>query len=287
MLTVERIAYVHETTAAWRRAGNRIAFVPTMGNLHAGHMALVERAKGVADRVVASIFVNPLQFGPSEDYQTYPRTLPQDSELLTQAGVDLLFAPTVKEMYPRGQAATTRVVVPELSHILCGAFRPALFEGAATVVNRLFNIVQPDVALFGEKDFQQLLVLRRMVEDLCMPVEVMGVPTVREHDGLAMSSRNGYLSPEDRRRAPLLYESLRSVEAAVASGRRDFDQLEREAGERLQAGGFAVDYVAIRRQVDLQPPTSEADQALVVLAAARLGQARLIDNLALPLRSAA
>ncbi len=208
MERIESLRDLRERVTAWRSAGARLAFVPTMGNLHAGHLTLVREARALADMVVASIFVNPLQFGAGEDLDAYPRTLEDDRRLLAGEGCDLLFTPRVDEVYPRGQAAQTRVEVPGLSDILCGARRPGHFVGVSTVVCKLFNMVQPNLALFGEKDFQQLLVIRRMVEDLAMPVEIVGVPTVRESDGLAMSSRNGYLTAEERARAPVLYRVL-------------------------------------------------------------------------------
>ena len=209
METVNTIAAMRQRVAAWRRADERIAFVPTMGNLHAGHIHLVTQAMAMADRVVCSIFVNPMQFGPNEDFERYPRTLAEDSAKLQQVKADLLFAPPVEEVYPSGHKAATQLSVPGVSEGLCGASRPGHFVGVATVVAKLFNIVQADVALFGEKDYQQLQVIRHMVADLCFPIEIMGVPTVREADGLAMSSRNGYLSREERVKAPAIYRSLR------------------------------------------------------------------------------
>ena len=262
----------------WRRAGLKIALVPTMGNLHEGHLTLVREARRRAERVVVSIFVNPMQFGPKEDYRSYPRTLEQDTDMLVREGVDLLFAPDVATVYPSGQEAQTRVEVPGLSDILCGAVRPGHFVGVATVVCKLLNMVQPDLALFGEKDLQQLTVLRHMVADLCMPVEVLGVATVREPDGLAMSSRNQYLDPEQRRLAPTLYRTLRNLAERVRSGERHFRRLEREAGETLAEAGFTPDYVSIRRLTDLGEANTD-DRELVVVAAVRLGVARLIDNL--------
>lgn len=263
--------------AAWRANRERIAFVPTMGNLHAGHIALVRRAREQVPRVVSSVFVNPLQFGPAEDLDAYPRTLERDRALLAQAGCDLLFAPAVATMYPRGQAVQTRVEVPEISDILCGACRPGHFVGVATVVCKLLNMVQPDLALFGEKDFQQLLVIRRMVEDLALPVEVQGVATVREPDGLAMSSRNGYLTAAERIQAPALYRALRAAAEGLTAG-RDPRTVEQEAAAAIAAAGLRPDYVSVRRARDLGIPDA-ADRELAVLAAAYLGRARLIDNL--------
>ncbi|RKT46914.1 pantoate--beta-alanine ligase [Thiocapsa rosea] len=277
MKTIETLEDLREQVRAWRGAGERVAFVPTMGNLHAGHLTLIAEARARAPRVVASIFVNPMQFGPAEDLDAYPRTLARDRELLEAAGCDLVFAPNVATVYPRGSEAQTRVEVPGLSDVLCGESRPGHFRGVATVVCKLFNMVQPDVALFGEKDFQQLLVIRRMVEDLAMPVEIVGVPTVREPDGLAMSSRNGYLSPSERARAPALRRVLTAARQSLLAGTAAAS-VEREAEDALREAGLAPDYVRVRATHDLRPAT-QADRDLVILAAAYLGQARLIDNL--------
>lgn len=278
MLKVESIQELRAIVQAWRWAGDRTAFVPTMGNLHAGHIELVRQARGLADRVVVSIFVNPLQFGVNEDFASYPRTLDEDRQQLGQVGTDLVFIPAVATVYPDGQEVQTRVLVPGLSGILCGASRPGHFEGVATVVCKLFNLVQPDLAVFGEKDFQQLSIIRRMVRDLCLPIEILGVPTVREVDGLAMSSRNGYLTPSERQQAPALYRVLRCLAERVRAGERDFPRLEREGIEALTAEGFRPDYLSLRRIEDLQPPGVD-DQRLILLAAAFLGRTRLIDNL--------
>lgn len=275
--TIEQISTLRERVAGWRRAGHRVAFVPTMGNLHAGHLALVTEARRLAERVVVSIFVNPLQFGPQEDFAAYPRTLARDQELLAGAGTDLLFAPTVAAVYPRGQAEQTRVEVPGISDILCGASRPGHFVGVATVVCKLFNMVQPDLAVFGEKDFQQLLVIRLMTLDLSLPVAIQGLATVREADGLAMSSRNGYLTTEERVRAPALYRTLRHCAEWLEAG-LDPATVERQAGEEIATAGFTPDYFSVRRAADLGLP-ARGERELVVLAAARLGRARLIDNL--------
>ncbi|EGV18763.1 pantoate--beta-alanine ligase [Thiocapsa marina] len=277
MNTIETVEGLRAQVAAWRVAGERVAFVPTMGNLHAGHLALVAQARARAQRVVASIFVNPMQFGPAEDLDAYPRTLARDRELLEAAGCDLLFAPGVATVYPRGSEAQTRVEVPGLSDVLCGESRPGHFRGVATVVCKLFNMVQPDVALFGEKDFQQLLVIRRMVEDLAMPVEIVGVPTVREPDGLAMSSRNGYLSPSERARAPALRRVLTQARESLLAGNA-VALVEREAEDALREAGLTPDYIRVCTTDDLRPAT-ESDRDLVILAAAYLGRARLIDNL--------
>ena len=262
---------------AWRARENRIAFVPTMGNLHAGHLKLVRHARAIADRVVVSIFVNPMQFGPDEDYATYPRTFDADKAALMDEDADLLFAPDASEIYQGGLENTTRVEVPGLGSILCGAFRPVFFTGIATVVTRLFNMVQPDIALFGEKDYQQLIVIKRMTEELCLPVTIEGVATVRETDGLAMSSRNHYLTEKERADAAELYRVLCEVKAQVEEGATDFARIESAAMARLAAAGFRPDYVSIRRAADLNEPAAR-DRQLRVLAAAWLGSARLIDN---------
>jgi pantoate--beta-alanine ligase len=277
MQTLHTVSDLRDCLQRWRRDGRRLALVPTMGNLHTGHLRLVEEARVCAARVVVSIFVNPLQFGPQEDYQSYPRTLESDQANLQAAKADLLFTPAVEEMYPRGCDHATRVEVPELSAILEGAFRPGHFAGVATVVLKLFNVVQPDVALFGEKDYQQLMVVRRMVADLSLPIEIIGVPTVREPDGLAMSSRNQYLNQEERALAPFLYRTLREAAAALSKGRRDFERLQVEAVEKLSAH-MRPDYVAIRAADTLMLPAANTAD-FVVLAAAWLGKARLIDNL--------
>ncbi len=279
MMVIAELGGLRATVAAWRREG-RIAFVPTMGNLHAGHLTLVHEARKLADRVAVSIFVNPLQFGAGEDFASYPRTFERDRELLLDAGVDLLFAPTSELMYPRPAALQTRVEVPGLSDLLCGASRPGHFVGVATVVCKLFNMVQPNVALFGRKDYQQLAVIRRMTEDLDLPVRVVGVPTVREADGLAMSSRNGYLTPEERALAPALYRVLQEAAAVIQRGSRDFAAVEHRSVAALQGAGLRPDYFSVRRAADLHPAQPE-DSDLVLLAAAYLGKARLIDNLEL------
>lgn len=266
---------------AWRamryRAGKSVAFVPTMGNLHRGHAALIDRAREIADFVLVSIFVNPAQFAPGEDYGNYPRTLDRDRELVDEHGGDALFIPAAEEMFPHGSERAAAVEVPALSQSLCGAFRPGHFRGVASVVARFFNLVQPDFALFGEKDYQQLLVIRRMVEELCFAVDVVAVPTVREADGLALSSRNGYLTAEERSRAPLLFRGLKEAAAALAEGRTPA-AVEAEGERKLRNAGFRPDYFAVRRALDLGPPV--AAHELRVLAAAWLGEARLIDNIA-------
>lgn len=266
---------------AARKAGKSIAFVPTMGNLHDGHITLVKAAKRRADVVVASIFVNPTQFGVNEDFDKYPRTLPADSALLADADCDLLFAPDAREMYPDGRSQHTSVSVSRITDVLCGASRPGHFTGVATVVCKLFNIVQPDMALFGEKDYQQLAVIRCMARELCFPVEVIGVPTVRADDGLALSSRNGFLSADERQQAPLIFQTLSNLRSAIESGQRDYTMLAQAARSHLDKCGFVTDYLDIRRQ-DLVDASAD-DKALVILVAARLGATRLIDNLAFEL----
>jgi pantoate--beta-alanine ligase len=262
---------------AWRREGLVIGFVPTMGNLHEGHLSLINVARSRADRVVASIFVNPLQFGEGEDYSSYPRTEERDRALLEENGCDAVFLPAVRELYPERGMPVTIVEVPELSNILCGAHRPGHFRGVATVVAKLFNLVEPDLAVFGEKDFQQLVVIQRMVEDLCFPVEIVGAPTGREDDGLAMSSRNQYLSESERQIAPALHRELEHAAKALSEGERDFAKICDRVLAALWEEGFKPDYCEIRRAADLAE-AGEADRELVILVAARLGRARLIDN---------
>jgi len=262
----------------WHRDGQRVAFVPTMGNLHAGHMSLIEMARRHGERFVASIFVNPMQFGPNEDFAHYPRTPRADENMLAAAGCDLMFMPDVTEIYPAGPAGSTRVEIAPLSRILEGEYRPGHFEGVTTVVAKLFNIVQPEVAVFGEKDFQQLTVIRRMVADLCLPVEIIGAPTVRESDGLAMSSRNQYLTPAERQLAPGIFATLENATRRVASGEGDFAAIERAGIESLTAAGLRPDYFSIRNAEDLSPPHADT-RHLVVLTAVRMSRARLIDNL--------
>lgn len=274
---VARPHELRERVAQWRRKGERIAFVPTMGNLHAGHGSLVSRATELAEHVIVSIFVNPLQFGPNEDFAAYPRTPEDDRQLLSSLDAEVLFAPEVDDIYPRGQETTARVHVPGLEDILCGAFRPGHFMGVATVVTKLLNLVQPDVALFGEKDFQQLMIIRRAAIDLCMPVEIVGVQTTREQDGLAMSSRNRYLKPEQRAVAPEIFAALERARLALESGSSDYAALEKAGAESLQKAGFRPDYFAVRDANTLQLPEIGAKD-LVVLTAARIGRARLIDN---------
>jgi pantoate--beta-alanine ligase len=278
MQTVTTIEAVRAHVRTWRAARQNIALVPTMGNLHAGHASLLDTAHERASRVVASIFVNPLQFGPAEDFAGYPRTLAEDQALLSEARCDLLFAPSVAELYPDQGTQQTVVSVRGLTDILCGPFRPGHFDGVATVVAKLFGIVTPDLAVFGEKDFQQFMVIRRMTIDLSLPVEVIGAPTVRASDGLALSSRNRYLSSEERARAPAIYRALRTAADALRTGSRDYAALERQGWLAIEQAGMKPDYFTILEAGDLSNPNAQSTD-LVVLAAARLGRARLIDNL--------
>jgi pantoate--beta-alanine ligase len=278
MDTVTKIAAVREHVRRWRSEGRRVAFVPTMGNLHPGHVSLIEAARRHGDRFVASIFVNPMQFGPNEDFAHYPRTPTQDERMLADAGCNLMFMPDVAEVYPNGSERATRVDVPGLSRILDGEFRPGHFEGVSTIVATLFHIVEADVAVFGEKDFQQLAVIRRMVSDLHLPVEIVGAPTVRDADGLAMSSRNQYLTSTERPVAPRIYETLQAAAQRLGSGDADFASIERFGVEALTKVGMKPDYFAVRRATDLGAPANDTKH-LVVLTAARLGKARLIDNI--------
>jgi pantoate--beta-alanine ligase len=280
MDVVERVAELRAAVSSLRSRGLGIGFVPTLGNLHAGHLSLIDlaRARG-AGAVVVSIFVNPLQFGPQEDFASYPRTFEDDVAALENRRVELLFAPTIEVMYPGDQTAATRVEVPGLSTMLCGHFRPVHFGGVTTVVSRLFNMVQPDLAVFGEKDYQQLVIIRKMTQDLAFPVAIVAAPTVREPDGLAMSSRNRYLSAAERRLAPELQRTLRATAAAVADGRRPLAAIEVDAAARLQRAGFRVDYVAVRDADTVAAPAPDS-RRLIALAAAWLGRTRLIDNAA-------
>jgi len=272
------VGAVRAQVLAWRAAGLKVGFVPTMGNLHAGHMSLLAAARFRADRVVSSIFVNPLQFGQGEDYAQYPRTPEEDARLLEEGQCDALFMPDVAELYPDGGTQSTLVTVRGLTDILCGAFRPGHFDGVATVVAKLFGIVQPDVAVFGEKDFQQYVVIRKMTTELAIPVEVVGAPTVRAADGLALSSRNRYLSAGERERAPAIHRALLRAVERLAAGERDLAALEAEGCAAIAAAGMKVDYFSVRSALDLAPPAPGLHD-LVVLTAARLGRARLIDNL--------
>ncbi|MDR2637665.1 MAG: pantoate--beta-alanine ligase [Zoogloeaceae bacterium] len=271
------IAGLRQALENARREG-RIAFVPTMGNLHAGHLALMRAARAHAETVVASIFVNRLQFGPAEDFARYPRTLEEDSAKLESAGVDVLFAPEEEEFYPEPQEYF--VEPPDLQHLLEGEFRPGHFRGVATVVLKLFNCVQPQAALFGKKDYQQLMLIRAMTRQLALPIDIIGIDTVRAEDGLALSSRNSYLSPAERAEAPRLYRVLTELRAAILrEGGENLDSLAKKAEENLYKHGWKTDYLAVRQQSDLRPPPGVSQQKLVIVAAARLGSTRLIDNL--------
>lgn len=282
MNTISCVAQLRTAVAQARAAGQRIAFVPTMGNLHAGHIALITQAVARADFVVASIFVNPLQFGPNEDLDSYPRTLAADQNKLTDAGCNLLFTPVVEDIYPDGMAEHTIVSVPGVSSGLCGGSRPGHFDGVSTIVCKLLNMVQPDLALFGEKDYQQLAVIRKMVSDLSMPIEICGVPIVRDTDGLALSSRNGYLSAQQRANAPALQQCMHSVKAHIIKGNRDYAALFAQFDTDLQDAGFRLDYVELRDALNLEPAHVDS-RHMVLLAAAYLGTTRLIDNLIIDL----
>ncbi|MBV1914362.1 MAG: pantoate--beta-alanine ligase [Pseudomonadales bacterium] len=273
---------IKETRDALNNArieGKTIGFVPTMGNLHSGHLKLIETARENADYVAASIFVNPMQFGPNEDFDAYPRTLERDSGQLIKQGADLLFAPSATEMYPFGLDDQIRVGTPDIANVLCGANRPGHFGGVTTVVCKLFNIIQPDIAVFGEKDYQQLAIVRKMVADLCMPIDIIPMPTVRESSGLALSSRNGNLRPTDAEIAPLLHLNLNIYKNKIITGQRNYVELEREATEKLEESGFEVDYFSICDQRSLKKASAD-QQDLVILVAAKLGTVRLIDNIA-------
>ena len=276
--TITDLSALRTRVAAWKQDGLRVGFVPTMGNLHAGHYALVELARRHADRVVASAFVNPTQFGPGEDLSRYPRTPEADEAGLERAACDALWRPSADTMYPYGAANAVAIRVPGVTDVLEGAHRPGHFDGVATVVARLFNQVQPDVAVFGRKDYQQLAVVRYLVADLAFPVELVAADTVRDQDGLALSSRNQYLSPQQRAVAPVLYATVQALRDAVRAG-AGIAEAQAEAARRLTEAGFETDYVVIRRP-DLSEPGDGETGPLVALAAARLGSTRLIDNLA-------
>ena len=279
MQTVQDAAGLRATIRGWRIQGQTVGFVPTMGNLHEGHHSLIKLARARADRVVASIFVNPTQFGPNEDFERYPRTLAQDQAGLAEMDCDLLFAPDVATIYPFGAAQSVSVHVPAITDTLEGAHRPGHFDGVATVVCKLFNLVQPDVAVFGQKDFQQLKVIERMVRDLALPLKVVAAPTLRAADGLALSSRNQYLSVAERALAPQIHETLLKMRELLEKGHAR-KVIEQAAASTLERAGFAPDYAVIRRAEDLAEPSDDERQGLVALIAARLGGTRLIDNMA-------
>ncbi|ANU37414.1 pantoate--beta-alanine ligase [Vibrio scophthalmi] len=277
MQTFADISALREQIKQYKRDGRKVAFVPTMGNLHEGHLTLVRKAREYADIVVVSIFVNPMQFERADDLNNYPRTLEDDLNKLNGEGVELVFTPTPETIYPEGLESQTSVDVPVLSTMLEGASRPGHFRGVSTIVTKLFNIVQPDVACFGEKDFQQLAIIRKMVEDLAMDIEIIGVPTVREMDGLAMSSRNGLLTLDERQRAPVLARTMRWISSAMRGGRDDYASVIEDASDQLRAAGLQPDEIFIRDARTLQTITAETTQA-VILMSAFLGKARLIDN---------
>ncbi|EFC5746654.1 pantoate--beta-alanine ligase [Escherichia coli] len=277
MLIIETLPLLRQQIRRLRMEGKRVALVPTMGNLHDGHMKLVDEAKARADVVVVSIFVNPMQFDRPEDLARYPRTLQEDCEKLNKRKVDLVFAPSVKEIYPNGTETHTYVDVPGLSTMLEGASRPGHFRGVSTIVSKLFNLVQPDIACFGEKDFQQLALIRKMVADMGFDIEIVGVPIMRAKDGLALSSRNGYLTAEQRKIAPGLYKVLSSIADKLQAGERDLDEIITIAGQELNEKGFRADDIQIR-DADTLLEVSETSKRAVILVAARLGDARLIDN---------
>ncbi|EIN5053281.1 pantoate--beta-alanine ligase [Escherichia coli] len=277
MLIIETLPLLRQQIRRLRMEGKRVALVPTMGNLHDGHMKLVDEAKARADVVVVSIFVNPMQFDRSEDLARYPRTLQEDCEKLNKRKVDLVFAPSVKEIYPNGTETHTYVDVPGLSTMLEGASRPGHFRGVSTIVSKLFNLVQPDIACFGEKDFQQLALIRKMVADMGFDIEIVGVPIMRAKDGLALSSRNGYLTAEQRKIAPGLYKVLSSIADKLQAGERDLDEIIAIAGQELNEKGFRSDDIQIR-DADTLLEISENSKRAVILVAAWLGDARLIDN---------
>lgn len=282
MKTLNKSKLLRAAIKEHKGQGKTVAFVPTMGNLHEGHIQLVRRAKQVADIVVVSIFVNPLQFSANEDLDAYPRTLAADKEKLFAEGVNYLLYPDVEEIYPHGMEQQTLIVVPDLSDTLCGASRPGHFAGVATVVNKLFQIVQPDIAIFGKKDFQQLAIIEKMVEDLCMPIEIKGVETARDVDGLALSSRNGYLTEEQRSIAPALHQTLLECREAIACGFDSYQALEQYCSDALKNAGFEPDYFSVRDAQTLGSVTQSTEQ-IVILAAAKLGKPRLIDNVTLTL----
>lgn len=282
MQIFHHIKSVRDAIAQAKSEGKTVGFVPTMGNLHAAHIQLVETAQQKADFVVCSIFVNRLQFGLNEDWDKYPRTFERDAEKLRDVGCDVLFFPDEQEIYPNGMDEQTRVIVPTMADVLCGASRPGHFEGVTTVVTKLFNIVQPDLAVFGIKDYQQLAIIRRMVEDLCMPVAIIAGDIVRESDGLAMSSRNGFITEQERPQANQLNKSLNWIKSSIAGGERNFSKLEQEARQQIEKAGFRPDYINVCHAATLQPAAHD-DQQLTILGAMYTSGARLIDNVSLAL----
>lgn len=278
MQVVDSIASLRELITQWKRSGQTVGFVPTMGNLHDGHLRLVKRAKAHNDKVIVSIFVNPMQFGANEDLDAYPRTIEEDKAKLIADGADAVFLPSVSDMYPAGLDVQTYVEVPGISDVLCGASRPGHFRGVATVVSKLFNMVQPDDAFFGEKDYQQLQVIRTMVRDLSMAVTVHGVPTEREESGLAMSSRNGYLTAEEKATASLIYKAMQQMKTAIDEGNTDFLAIENAAVSELEQHGFKNDYVKVVNAQTFMPAMPN-DAHIVIVVALFMGKTRLIDNL--------
>lgn len=281
MLIIETIPLLRREIRRWRQEGKRIALVPTMGNLHQGHLTLVEEAKARADVVVVSVFVNPMQFDRPDDLARYPRTLQEDCEKLTRLGVDLVFAPSEKEVYPKGLEQQTYVDVPSLSTMLEGASRPGHFRGVSTIVSKLFNLIQPDIACFGEKDFQQLALIRKMVSDLNFDIDIVGVPIVRGPDGLALSSRNGYLTADERRLAPRLYNIMSHLATQLENGERNIDELLEKATSRLREAGLQPDELFVR-DADTLLDVNVDTKTAVILVSAWLGKARLIDNMRVP-----
>ena len=281
MLIIETIPLLRREIRRWRQEGKRIALVPTMGNLHQGHLTLVEEAKARADVVVVSVFVNPMQFDRPDDLARYPRTLQEDCEKLTRLGVDLVFAPSEKEVYPKGLEQQTYVDVPSLSTMLEGASRPGHFRGVSTIVSKLFNLLQPDIACFGEKDFQQLALIRKMVSDLNFDIDIVGVPIVRGPDGLALSSRNGYLTADERRLAPRLYNIMSHLATQLENGERNIDELLEQATSRLREAGLQPDELFVR-DADTLLDVNVDTKTAVILVSAWLGKARLIDNMRVP-----
>ena len=273
---------LREKIRFWKKDGLSISFVPTMGNLHAGHLSLISGASEKGDKTIVSIFVNPIQFGHGEDYEKYPSTLDHDLTKLGDESVDMVFAPNLNELYPAGIESDTRVTIPALSEILCGEFRPGHFSGVATVVMKLFNNVQPDFSFFGAKDFQQILVIRRMVEDLLLPIEIVSMPIIREIDGLAMSSRNSYLSKVERASSVEIYSVLVQAAKSLSEGFTSIDEIETQSISTLAQKGFDVEYCSVRQSLDLATPTA-GNKNLVILVAAWLGETRLIDNIRLDL----
>ena len=278
MKVIDSTAALRELIGDWKRSGLSVGFVPTMGNLHDGHLKLVKRAKAHNDKVIVSIFVNPMQFGKNEDLDAYPRTIEQDKAKLIAEGTDVVFLPSVADMYPAGLDAQTFVEVPGISDVLCGASRPGHFRGVATVVSKLFNMVQPDDAFFGEKDFQQLAVIRTMARDLSMAVTIHGIPTEREASGLAMSSRNGYLSEEEKATASEIYQAMQRMKLAIEKGNKNFDELEASTVADLEEKGFRNDYVKVVNASTFMP-ASATDTHLVIVVALFMGKTRLIDNI--------